>query len=270
NFDREDRGCTYGSRHRDRKQADGTTAGDGYSFRGNFSGEHRVHGIAQWIEVPDIRFGDDHVLGKSSVGVNADNFHVLADVSFTGAALQALAASYVHFGRYEIAFLDAGDFIAERDHLAAEFVSRNERRMNAPLRPAVPFIDVEIGAADGGDFDFDEDVGVAIAWNFDFADFRARRGFRLDHCEHGGRRSAGHGSPFMSSDLEAQTAYSTLSKRYSTFPDLPNMGRLRSELPRANIQASRLGFQRSASVRFRARSFIVFRFTTRNAERVPL
>jgi len=44
-------------------------------------------------------------------------------VGFAGAALQTLAASHVHFGGYEIAFLDAGDFIAERDHLAAEFVS---------------------------------------------------------------------------------------------------------------------------------------------------
>jgi len=44
-------------------------------------------------------------------------------VSFASAALQALAASDVHFGGNEIAFLDAGDFIAEGDDLAAEFVS---------------------------------------------------------------------------------------------------------------------------------------------------
>ena len=35
------------------------------------------------------------------------------------------------------------------------------------------------------DFDLDEDVGASVAGNFDFADLRARRGFRLDHCEHG-------------------------------------------------------------------------------------
>src|ERR1700674_2907463 len=83
--------------------------------------------------------------------------------------------------------------------------------MNAPLGPAVPFIDMEIGAADGGDFDFDEDVVVSVAGNFYFADFRARRGFRLDHCEHGGHGRAGHGSPLRSAYLEEQTIYSTLA-----------------------------------------------------------
>jgi hypothetical protein len=39
------------------------------------------------MEFPDIRFGDDDVLGESSVGVDADDFHVLADVGFAGAAL---------------------------------------------------------------------------------------------------------------------------------------------------------------------------------------
>jgi len=129
--------------------------------------------------------GDDNVLGERSVAVDADDFHVLADVGFAGAALQTLAAGHMHFGGHEIAFLDAGDFIAERDHLPAEFVSGDQRRMNASLSPAVPFIDVEIGAADGCDFDLDEDFGASVAGNFDFANFRARRGFRLDHCEHG-------------------------------------------------------------------------------------
>src|SRR6266404_5397339 len=80
--------------------------------------------------------------------------------------------------------------------------------MNASLSPAVPFINVEIGAADGGDFYLYQDVVASVAGNLDFANFRAWRGFRLDHCEHG----AGHGSPLMSAELEEQTIYSTPSK----------------------------------------------------------
>src|SRR6266550_6476505 len=83
--------------------------------------------------------------------------------------------------------------------------------MNASLGPSVPFIDVEIGAADGGYFDFDEDFGATVAGNFDFADLRARRGFGLDHGEHGGHGRAGHGSPLMSAYLEEQTVYSSLA-----------------------------------------------------------
>src|ERR1017187_430903 len=227
-FDREDGGCAHGSRHCDREQSDGAAAGDGYGFRGDFPGQHGVHGVAQriedgcvllrdgGIEVPDIRFGDDDVLGESSVGIDADNLDVLADVGFAGAALQALAASHVHFGGYEIALLHAGDLIAKRDHLAAEFVSWDQRRMNASLGPAVPFINVEIGAADGGNFDFDENVGASVAGNFDFADLRTWRGFRLDHCEHG----AGHGSPLIRTELEEQTNHSTLSKLHFRFSRL--------------------------------------------------
>src|SRR5260370_1996967 len=139
------------------------------------------------IEFPNIRLGDDDVLGESSVAVDADDFHVLANVGFAGAALQALAAGHVHFGGYKITLLDAGDFIAERDHLAAEFVSGDQRRMNAALGPTVPFINVEIGAADGCDFDLDENFGATAFGNFDSPDFRAERALLLDHYEHGAR-----------------------------------------------------------------------------------
>ena len=90
---------------------------------------------------------------KAPSVVDADDFHVLADVRFASAAQQALAASNVHFSGDEIAFLHAGHFIAEGDNLAAEFMSGDERRMNASLRPAIPFINVEIGAANGSGFD---------------------------------------------------------------------------------------------------------------------
>ncbi len=59
--------------------------------------------------------------------------------------------------------------------------------MNSILRPAVPLVDMQISAADGGDFYLDQNVVAAKAWNLDLADLRARRGFRLDDREHGFR-----------------------------------------------------------------------------------
>ena len=59
------------------------------------------------------------------------------------------------------------------------------------LRPAVPLVNVQIGAADGGDFDLDQHVGPSKRRNLDFADLRARRGFRLHYREHGVRHE-GH------------------------------------------------------------------------------
>ena len=61
----------------------------------------------------------------------------------------------------------------------------NQWRMYAVLRPAVPLVDMQIGSADGGNFYLDQYVVPAKRWDFDLADLRARRGFRLDNRKHG-------------------------------------------------------------------------------------
>ena len=131
-----------------------------------------------------LRLGNDNVLGERAVGVDADDLHVLADVRLADAALQTLAAGHVHLGGNEVAFLHAGDFIADSFHDAAEFVARNQRRMNAALRPLVPLVDVQVGAADGGHLDLDQHVGRAEFWFGNFADFGARRRLGLHNCNH--------------------------------------------------------------------------------------
>src|SRR5437899_10805482 len=60
--------------------------------------------------------------------------------------------------------------------------------MNAVLRPAVPVVDMQVGAADRGDVYFDQHVGAPEAGNLNFANLRAWLGFRLDYCKH----SIGH------------------------------------------------------------------------------
>src|SRR5580700_5116797 len=186
----------HGSRHGDSEKADGPASRDGDGFRGDLSGEHGVNRIAQrienrgvvnWdggIELPDIRFRDDDVFGEGAICIDADDLHVLANVGFAGAALQAFAASHVHFGGNEIAFLNTGHFIAESGHLAAEFVAGNQRRMDALLRPAVPVVDVQVGAADGRNLHLDQHIARAEGWNLYLADFRARSGLRLYDSEH--------------------------------------------------------------------------------------
>src|SRR5580704_1838856 len=219
-FDSEDLCCAHGASDGDREQADGAATGNGDRAASDFSGEHRVYGIAQRIkdggvllrnarvELPDVRLGDDHVFGESAVGIDANDFHVLADVSFAGAALQTFAAGDVHFRGNEVAFLHAGDFVAEGHHFAAEFVSGNQRRVNASLRPAVPLIDMKIGAADGGDFDFDQDIGTSEGGDFDLADVGARSRLGFHYCQHGFK----HQSYLIRTSLHAQTLYSSIAK----------------------------------------------------------
>src|ERR1035441_6100749 len=192
-----------GARHGDGEQPDRAATGDGYALGRDVARQHGVHRVAQrvedrrvlfrnrGIEFPDIRLGNDHVLGEGAVGVDADDLHMLADVRLADAALQALAARHVHFGGDEVARLDAGDFVAHGFDRAAELVAGNQRWMNAALRPLVPLVNVEVGAADGRHLDLDQYVGQAELRLGNFADFYARRRRGLNDGKHGIRHEDG-------------------------------------------------------------------------------
>ena len=146
------------------------------------------------IDFPNIRFRDGDVFGESAIGIHAQNFHVLADVRFARAALVALAAGNVHFRADEVALAHAGDFIAHGRHFPAELVAGNERRVNAPLRPGIPIVDMQIRAAHRRDLHLNQNVLPPKRRDPYLAHFRSRLGFRLNHRHH----CACHGilSPF--------------------------------------------------------------------------
>src|ERR1700722_19317978 len=100
------------------------------------------------IDFPDIRFGNAHKFGEAAIGVDAKNFYVRANMRLPDATCSAMATGHVHFRAYEIAGFDGGYLLADFLHDAAEFVAKRERRMNARRRPAIPVINVQIGAAD--------------------------------------------------------------------------------------------------------------------------
>src|SRR5205823_5903179 len=92
------------------------------------------------IDLPDIRFRNAHVLGEGTIFIDANDLYVGTDMGFTDAALVTLAAGDVHLGGDEVAFLHGGDFVADRDHVPAELVAGNERRLDAAGGPLVPVI----------------------------------------------------------------------------------------------------------------------------------
>jgi hypothetical protein len=166
-FERKNLRRSAGARHRNGEQSNRPAARDGDTLSGDVASEHGVHRVAQrvedggvlprngGIELPDVRLGNDDVFGKGAIGVDANDLHVLADVRFADAALQALAAGHVHFSGNKVTFLHAGNFGAHGLHRAAELVAGNQRRMNAALGPLVPLVNVQVSAADGSHFDFD-------------------------------------------------------------------------------------------------------------------
>src|SRR6267154_2564272 len=44
--------------------------------------------------------------------------------------------------------------------------------MNTPLGPSVPFVNMEIGATDRGDFDSYKNLVATVSWNCNFAELR--------------------------------------------------------------------------------------------------
>src|SRR6266700_7434953 len=56
--------------------------------------------------------------------------------------------------------------------------------MNTPLRPAVPFIDMQVRAADGCYFDLDQYIGAANIWNFYLPNLCPWCGTRFHHRQH--------------------------------------------------------------------------------------
>src|SRR3954470_4426035 len=210
-LEREDLGGADSASDGDGEQSYGSASHDGDRACGDLAGEHGVNGVAERIEqgsvigrngridLPNVRFRDTHVFGEGAVFVDADDLYVRADVSFADAALVTLAACNVHLGRDEITFLYCGDFIAHGDNVPAEFVSRNERRLDAAGSPLVPVIYMEVGAADTGDFYLHQNVAGAIARDFDFADLGAGLRLRLDYGHHGLLHRSGQKGDFTTS-----------------------------------------------------------------------
>src|SRR6185437_10196015 len=83
-------------------------------------------------------------LGEAPGSVHAEDAHRLADVRLAAAALEAMAAVHVHVGGDILTGLEALDLAAHAFDVSAELMAERQRRVDAPLSPAVPFIDVEV------------------------------------------------------------------------------------------------------------------------------
>src|ERR1700689_578376 len=121
------------------------------------------------INFPDIRFGDGDEFGKATVRINPNDAHVLANVRLAHAAGAAMSASNVHLSADEIAGLYRSHVRADFLDGAAEFVADRQRWMQPRSGPAIPVINVQVGAANRS--------GAHAYENFARADFRNGDGF---------------------------------------------------------------------------------------------
>src|SRR5205085_92615 len=111
------------------------------------------------VQRHDVAGGHGDALGKGAITVDPDDLGEAADVSVPGATLPAVPADDVAFGRHRLAHLELSCRLpTDLEHLAGEFMAQHHRRFDPPLGPFIPIGDVEVGSADAGVADANENV----------------------------------------------------------------------------------------------------------------
>src|SRR6202034_4091146 len=114
--------------------------------------------IDQWVMFPDVAHRQRNVLGKSARSIHAYALRMRAQMPAPGKAVAAAAAHHMpfpahHFARVKVVYVRANIY-----DLASKLVPNCHRDRNRCARPLVPFIYMEVGAANTGMADPDENV----------------------------------------------------------------------------------------------------------------
>ena len=98
--------------------------------------------------MPRIGRRDGDEFGPGARAINANALGIRVKVAPTGKTIPAVPASNMAFADDQIAFAKATHICSNRGDLADEFMADGHRHRNRFLRPGVPVVNVNIGAAD--------------------------------------------------------------------------------------------------------------------------
>ena len=155
------------------ERADRTATGDQHHRAGNLGRERGVEGVAHRIvdaadvvadrivEVPDVGGRHRDELGETAVTIDPDDPGGRVGVRVSGATEEGAFVDDVSLGGDPVADVHGLDETADGDDIPGKFVSDDERRFAATGRPGVPFVDMDIGAADTRATHADEDFVIA-------------------------------------------------------------------------------------------------------------
>ena len=145
-----------------RHDSDRASAGHQNVLAKHWKRQRRVHGVSEGIEnrgdfvrdgervLPHVHHGNDDKFGERAGAVHAHALRVRAQVAPAGQAISAAPANHVAFAADQVAGLQIRDVGADLDHFAAKFVADHQGHVNGGLRPFVPIVNVQVGAADAG------------------------------------------------------------------------------------------------------------------------
>jgi len=87
---------------------------------------------------------------RTTISIDPQNFVILAHVSLACAALKAGPTREVRFGSDILTNLDEGYVAPHLHHVAAQFMADNPRRMDPPLSPFVPAVNMDVRSTQRG------------------------------------------------------------------------------------------------------------------------
>ncbi len=121
----------------------------------------RIENCAQFIidaigQRHDIEGGQCQIFGKGAGDVDADALGFRVEVITPTARGAAFHADDMAFARYALPDLQIADIRADLNDFACIFMADHHGYRNCSLRPFVPGIDVDVGAADAGLADLDQ------------------------------------------------------------------------------------------------------------------
>src|SRR5689334_12672848 len=114
--------------------------------------------------MPDVCRGHRDVFGEASIAIDADDLRVWTDMRVAGATQQASTVDNMSFSGDAITFAYVGDEFADLNDVTGEFVSDDDGRFHASLRPRVPVVDVYVGSAHAGAAHANQNFIVSNRW----------------------------------------------------------------------------------------------------------
>ena len=138
----------------------------------------------RWMH-PDVGGRHREVLAEGAVDVVADSPGPLAQVTFPRQAGAAPPAHVMPLTGDELPDLQVGDGRTEFDDGATELMPQDAWSDDRPGGPAVPAVDVHVGAADSGTPDPYQDLGGAGGRDGNVDKLQAWAGVRLREGQHG-------------------------------------------------------------------------------------
>ena len=184
------------ARHGGSHDADRSGSGDQDILAENRKRKGRVNGVAEGIEnrgdveinrigvMPDVRHRQGQIFGERAGPIDADALGVGAEVAAAGQAIAAPSADDVAFSADDLTGIKIRDIGSDLDDLAHELVTHHHRDGDRFAGPIVPFIDVNVGAADAGPVDLDQDVIDADLRLGNFFEPKTFFRFTFDKCLH--------------------------------------------------------------------------------------